>query len=327
MIIFLYGPDTFRSRRKLNEIKKTFLSKAEAGEDSLFFIDGEKAELSEISSAVGTASLFSSKRMIIIENIFTRKSPGIFRGLHEYLKKNRKNGSIIVFRDGAIGPSFKSNAFLKFLKSQEITQEFSLLNNTELARWIKEEGEKNGMDIESRALSHLLGLFGPDLWALSSELKKISHFKQAKQGNLIKGQGRLKIVLADIEKMSRGRADENIFALTDAISQKRKPLALELLQNEFDAGVADGYLLHMLIRQFRILLSVRQALDAGYTQRKITSRLKLHPFVAQKAVGQVRNFSLLFLKRIFSHLARIDKMSKTGQSDLKTEIGLLIAKI
>ena len=127
--------------------------------------------------------------------------------------------------------------------------------------------------------------------------------------------------------MVRGKFDENIFALTDAISQKNKALSLNLLEKELENGLAEPYLMHMLIRQFRILLQVRAAMDLGHTSRKAASELKLHPFVAQKSFTQAKNFSIESLKIIFSRLIKMDRQLKTGQGDFKTDLALMIASI
>jgi len=131
----------------------------------------------------------------------------------------------------------------------------------------------------------------------------------------------------DVEALSRGKIDENIFALSDAIGNKNKAQAIKLLEQEMEAGVAEQYLLTMIIRQFKILLQVKEAIDAGMSQRKITSQLHFHPFVVQKCSGQVGGFSSDLLKKIFSDLLEVDRKIKSGQGDFKAALSLMIAKI
>ncbi len=100
-----------------------------------------------------------------------------------------------------------------------------------------------------------------------------------------------------------------------------------LFENEIDSGAGEGYLMFMVIRQIKILLQVKESTDVGNSPRQITSDLKLHPFVVQKSLAQVRNFNLESLKNIFSSLLQIDRKIKTGQADIKTEIELLIANL
>jgi DNA polymerase-3 subunit delta len=93
------------------------------------------------------------------------------------------------------------------------------------------------------------------------------------------------------------------------------------------AGLSDGHLLSMISRQVRILIGIRQALDSGLSSHEITSLLKLHPFVLQKGINQVRNFNLETLKKIFFRLVEIDKDMKTGRADARTALNILFSKI
>ncbi len=83
----------------------------------------------------------------------------------------------------------------------------------------------------------------------------------------------------------------------------------------------------MIIRQFKILLQIRQSLDSGLTTRKIMSTLKLHPFIIQKGINQVRNFSLINLKNTLNKLIEIDYLMKTGQAEAKIMLNLFAFKI
>jgi len=323
MIIFLYGENTFLSRKKLIELKEKFLREVDPTGDSLHFLDGENVDLNKINQTISTQSLFVKKRMVVIRNIFSNKSKTIFETLLEFVKKiEEKNDNIIIFIDDSSGGKLKTNKFFKFLSSLKFSQEFKVFSNTETAKWIREEVLKKGGQITQQNAAYLISLLGIDLWRLENEIIKLLNHKRALQK-----KENVEIEISDIKTQCRGQADENIFALTDAISNKNKSLALQLFENELEAGVTDVYLLHMLARQFKILAQVRQALDLGYSLRKITSELKLHPFVAQKASTQVNNFTLPVLKNALGAITEIDYNLKQGQADIKNALTLLIAKL
>ena len=82
--------------------------------------------------------------------------------------------------------------------------------------------------------------------------------------------------------MVRGQFDENIFALTDAVGSRNKAMAMKLLEEQLAADVSDIYLLSMIIRQFKILIQIGQAMDSGMDSRSIAGALKMHSFVAQR---------------------------------------------
>ncbi|PLX26712.1 DNA polymerase III subunit delta [Candidatus Parcubacteria bacterium] len=327
MLFFIHGQDTFRCKEKLNEIKNKFEREVDKTGSAIMFIDGEKADINEINEASGAGSLFSKKRLIIIENIFENKNKEILKELKTYFeeqeKKQDENSNIfVIIHSGNID---KRSVLWKYLSSQKFVQEFELLSATAASAWVVERAKNKQAHISRNASLKLTALFGSDLWKLDSELNKLINYKNAKVSKLLDSVTEIKD--DDIELMCRGNVDENIFAFSDAIANKNKSQAVMLLENELEAGVAPTYLMHMITRQFRILIQVRRALDDGLSQRKISTELKLHPYVVQKSIQQAGNFTEQKLKIIFSKLLKLDKELKTGQSDFKITIDLLFMKL
>ena len=73
MIIFIYGADTFRSRRFLQELKDKFTRDVDPLAQNVNLIDGLTADLKTISGQADTGSLFAKKRLVIINDIFQSK--------------------------------------------------------------------------------------------------------------------------------------------------------------------------------------------------------------------------------------------------------------
>lgn len=320
MIIFLYGVDTFRSYRLLQEMKNKFIKDTDQAALSLSYLDGRNASLKEVSEKINTGSLFVKKRLIIIENIFKNKKGDLFEKLETYLKKIAANEEIIIiFRDEEIANQEKSlkaagKKLLTFLKKQKFVQEFKPLNNLQLMSFIKKEAALYDKEFLSKAAASLLVITGGNLWSLANEIKKLSFYSQAKI-----------ITEKDVQELCVGPVNEDIFALTDALSAKNKTLALRLLEEQCAAGLSDEYLISMLIRQFKILLQLRGALDDNLSQAVINKKIKLHPYVIKKGLMQARNFSSATLKAGLNRLIYLDFANKNGLSQIKTELMLLIA--
>jgi DNA polymerase-3 subunit delta len=263
-------------------------------------------------------------------------------------KKNALNDNILIFWEPRIKikktairetPQFvdasgrekallkKQSAIFNFLKKEKFVQELKLLSNTEATNWVKKQIAERDGDITQRAAQTLVSLVGSDLWQLHNEIEKLVNYKLGLTPKLTEGGKPNAIEEGDVEKLVRGNFDENIFALTDALSSRNKAMALKLLEEQLDAGLTDSYLINMIMRQFKILLQVREAMDQGWTSRKIISHLKLHPFVVQKGMNQVRNFDINTLKRIINQLIKIDYSMKIGTGDVRVMLGLLISKI
>ena len=320
MIIFLYGADTFRSRRFLQGLKNKFTRDIDPGASSLSVIDGGSATLKEIGEKINTGSLFVKKRLVVVDNIFKNKKEKIFSELADYLKKFGKDeDNILIFKDEELNTKNKPlkaemKKLFALLTNQPYSQEFPTLTNSQLLSFIKKEAETYGKTINLAAATRLVGLTGGDLWLIAGEIRKLSFRAETKE-----------ISLAEVTEMVTGSYDENIFGLTDALSAKDKKTALGLLEEQYAAGLSDEYLLTMLTRQFKILLQIREAIDNNMSPADIPGELKLHPFVAKKGMIQARNFSGATLKNYLNKLINLDFLNKTGRGDIKTELALLIS--
>lgn len=326
MIIFLYGPDTFRSRQKLTELKNKFLREVDSSGNSLSIIDAETGGFDLISQAIGTPSLFSKKRMIVIEKILKNKNKDIADKTLDYLK-NHKDGTesnIIIFWDET-DTDQKTGKLFTFLSNLKFAYLFKTLSNSETANWVKTQVEARGGKIKPVAATMLSAMFSGNLWQLNNEIEKLVNYKLG--GQIADKKAVAEIENTDIEKFAKGNFEENIFALTDAIGANDKKMVLELLEKMLDSGVAESYMLHMIIRQFRTLIQVKEADALNHSSRKIVSELKIHPYVAQKNLNQVKNFSMPNLKKFFSDLLEIDYQLKNGRVDLKSAFNLLFVKI
>jgi len=349
MIIFLYGEDNFRAKKKIREFKDKFLREVDKSGGSIEYIDGKTADLKEINAKAATASLLASKRMIIIEDIFSNKNKELLPELAEYFRAKEKNnwGNIVIFCDNSIKNKKKyggeeavkidadgrdkplgkkEKELFDFLAKQKFAQEFKKLNNQDFGAWIKNEVEVRGGLISARAIQILMARVGYDLWQIDSEIDKLINFKSGENPGLVSGGAPATIEEADVASLVKGNFDDNIFALTDAIGARDKSMAAKLLEEQFELGANEIYLLTMITRQIKIILQVRQALDLGQSSRQIISELKQNPYVIQKAIEQARHFSLNALKIIFDKLVEIDFKIKTGQGEPQVLLNLLIAK-
>jgi len=322
MIIFLYGADTFRSHRWLQDLKKKFIKDVDQNSYSLAVLDGITITLKDLSEKINTGSLFVKKRLVVIENIFKNKHGQIFPELHNYLKKiASQDDSLLIFwetalDEGARGQTSEAKKLLAFLKKQPYAQEFKSLTNSQLLSFIKKEAASHNKEINAPAANLLISLTGGDLWLIVSELKKLAfHTTQPL------------ITLEDIQEMTNGIYDEDIFSLTDALSTKNKALTLKLLEEQLAAGLSDEYLLAMMIRQFKILLRLKSAQNNSIKPTDLATQLKLHPFVVKKGLSQAQNFSEENLKNSLNFLINLDFLNKTGRTDVKTELIMLISRL
>ena len=323
MIIFLYGEDTYRSGQKLNQIKDKFLKEVDLSGMNLTTMDGAKLKFEEFNHQVKASPFLARKRMVIVKNLISdNKSKEIQKEVVELLNtewKNPKEDNILIFWEATDHSKTKTKSALwDRLVKEKFAEQFQPLKPIQLNSWVEKEIIKKGGKIEKSSVPLLAALVGNDLWQMSGEIDKLISFCQEKP-----------ITTADIEKLVKAKFDDNIFNLVDALSNNNKKLALKLMSDQFNAESDEMYLLAMLIRQFRILLLTKDLSEKNphLGKEQVSRELALHPFVAQKALWQIKNFSLDKLKQIYQMLLEIDLKIKTSSLKPRVLFDLFIAQI
>lgn len=307
MIILLYGPDSYRSQEKLNQIIDKY-KQSDKLQSGLFVFDQENFELGKFGEAAASQSFFNDKKLVVVKNIFTEKSVKDFNKiLVGYLDSHKELFSskeiVIVFWESREIKS--NNPLFKFLTQKKLsvkTQEFKSLTDSQLKKWIQDSAGHN-LKISQPALQNLILYAGDDLWRLANEIKKLISYKR--QGE---------ITIEDVDAMVAGSVESNIFKATDSLGQKDFKKAFCTFSLLREKGEDKLYLFSMIVYQFRNLIRVKeQAAGAAVPANIIAKKLKMHPFVAQKTLVQARNFSLRELKNIYRKLLDFDVKIKTGR--------------
>ena len=311
MIIFLYGPDTYRSRQKLNEIIEHYKKIHRSGLNLRYFEAGN-LNFQDFKNEVETISMFREKKLVVLKDIFSNKD---FQ--EEFLKQGEKfvNSAniILIYEKKEID---KKNSFLKFLKKNSESQEFELLEGQRLKNWVKKEFEKYQAQIDLKVIDELINFVGSNLWQMESEIKKLVNYKN--------GQ---KIKREDVELLVRPKIETDIFKTIDAISEKKKSRALFLFHQHLEKGDAPLYLLVMINFQFRNLLEIKDLIEKNTPYYRIINQSKLHPFVVKKSYQQTQKFTLQQLKKIYQKIFEVDLAIKTGKIEPETGLDLFIAEI
>jgi len=318
MIFLLHGHDSFRRQKKILELKEKFMATVDPLGQSFSFIDGSKINVPELNDQISSGSLFTKKRMLIIENIFLNKQENIFSELLSICSKNTKaeNNALVFNEDEIKIGTLKKEAkkLYSWLLKQPYIQEFKLLNNSQLITFAQKEIAKKNGKINPASLSLLISNTGNDLWRLNNEINKLI---AAANGQLIDKDL--------ITQLVKGEIEENIFALTDALVSKNNSLALRLFEEQLAAGLSEEYILNMLQRQIKLMLEIKKLQISNLNKEKdIATALKVHPFVAKKSLQQSKNFSQLELENYWQSLLELDFNNKRGQADIKSELYALI---
>ena len=313
MIIFLYGPDTYRAHQKLHKIISSYRDKHKRQLD-LITLDFQENSISypDFKSEFNSVSIFHEIKMFVLKHVFLDTQ---FRKLFlDEAKAFLASDNIIIFyEDNHLKPN---DPLLKFLLKSAKSQKFNLLTKSALKKWFEREAKKYNLQFTSSASTLLLSFTGNNLWRLSQEIKKLAAFKKGKV-----------VVNKNVTDLVRPQIQSDIFKTIDSIALKNKAKALFLLHNHLQRGDSAFYLLSMIGFQFRNLLMVKDLTEKGNSYYSISHLLKLNPYFFRKIYFQSEKFSFVALKKIYQRIFEVDYDIKTGKVEPELGLDLLISKI
>ncbi|MDQ3895478.1 MAG: DNA polymerase III subunit delta [Actinomycetota bacterium] len=189
------------------------------------------------------------------------------------------------------------------------------VSKRDLARWVRDQFRRVGVEIDSDASRALLEIVGDDVHALEGEIEKVAAWA-----------GDDPVDERTIELLAVPHADPPLFALTDAWGA-RDPSALmaaceAVLERSPDPiSKSVPRLVGTLTSHVARVIACHALAAEGVRARDAAAQLKLHPFVAEKAFAHARNYSRQELENVVVRLASLDLALK-GASGLPIELEL-----
>ena len=208
MIIYFFGPDSYRRQKNVNTAVKTYEEKYGTGA-SAFDMENED-DFFKFKDFCSQQSLFGLKKLGIIKNPMNLENKDNLKELKKILKDNLKNDdtTIIVSDENEPAEDFK---FL--LTDSEIHKEYLSLTDERLIFFIKKEAGERKLGLTQDALVFLAKAFKNNTWGLITELEKLEALDEKEKQ---------KIEAKDLEKLISYFEEPNIFYFMDAVSKNAK---------------------------------------------------------------------------------------------------------
>ncbi|MCX6781807.1 MAG: DNA polymerase III subunit delta [Candidatus Magasanikbacteria bacterium] len=319
MIIYIYGDDTFRSREFLRKSVNEFKAKRDPQGYNTLIFDAESDDPGKILQDMLALPFLAEKRMVVIQNLLSAKDKDFLERVRELVEGNKipDTNVAVVWQGEPIGKSGEAKKLQEILAKGKFAYEFVAMSQAELTKWIIKEMKERGGKIDARAAS-ILATDAGDVWLLNSLIDQLVAFKNGAE-----------IGTADVRLFIDEKVDDNIFNMVDAIISGNKKLAFKLINEQRRLGEDESYLFAMIMRQFKILLQMRDLWERedNLTSDVMAKKMKLHPFVAKKSMPIVRKFTMTDLRRAYDELLEIDVKTKTGLADQAVLIDFFVGKL
>lgn len=327
-----YGEDEPRLREHL----EAFLG--ELGDPEMISLNttrlsGESAQLGDIQTASGTLPFLSDVRLTLVENLTETNNgralldhlPGVLADVPEW--------SRLVFVEVGLqtsGPAGSpAERKRKSVRQQALRKLISLIENDPRGRvfafdaprdfvsWITDRAVSHGAAIEPDAARELAARLGGDLSLADVELEKLATY----------AGGERPITVEDVHLLTPYSPEANIFQMVDALGQRNGQMALRLLRHLLDEGDEPLRIFGMIVRQYRLLIQMREHLDEGGSVNSAPQALGIHSFVARKMAQQSRRYGMATLERIYRFLLEIDLEIKSGRVEPELALEMLVTRL
>ena len=168
MVIYLYGPDSYRRIKKQKEIIQEYKSKHSGLTIDRFYLNDDLDLWDEFKDFINAYSLFGSKKLAVVSGL---SSVALAKEDLSFLKSLTKDENTVVL----ISEDKKLNKDFDFLtKKPCLSQEFADLPAKQFGNFILKEAKEKSINLNNETINILMREYCPDSWAAVMELEKLA---------------------------------------------------------------------------------------------------------------------------------------------------------
>lgn len=311
MNYLLYGTEKFLIDKEI----KNIISKHKINDIDISKYNLEVNSIKDIIDEANTISLFSTNRLIIVDNAFifsrTTKKVENIELLEEYLKSENKETIIIFVNLNEKIDSVKK--IVKLIKEKGKISEFNpLKNNNNIIKNMFDEYK-----YESGVIELLIKRVGNNLEILNQEIEKLKIYKIEDKF----------ITKQDIFDTTIEIIDIDIFKFIDDIINKNKKDAIITYKELLKLNEEPIKIIALLASKFRLMYQASELIKKGYTEEQISEILDVHKYPVHLAIVAGYKYNPKILIKYLNDLADLDIGIKTGEKDNKLALELFILNL
>ncbi len=176
-----------------------------------------------------------------------------------------------------------------------------------LAGWVQKHYAAEGVQASSDTCRFTIEYCGRQMYTLASEIDKVAFY--------VRAHGRDSVTEADIRIAAIPAMEYDAFAFTNAIMERRRADALDILADLKLRRVEPLYVLSEVSRVVCDLLAVRTMADGGQTPTEMAASLKMHEYRVGLYVKQARSTEPTRIRAAVTACAAADRALKRSTGD------------
>ena len=317
MIYFIYGENDQLIKRKIDEIFK----KDDIDKKMVSNYDLEEQNISELVIDARTLFLFGDKKILVGRNAsFLSGSKKKLKFEHDLEMFNEfldhdSDDFLLVLTMVSKKPDKRKKIVEKLMKVSEVIP-IEVLEGNNLSNFIIEEFRSRGFIIESKTANFFKERVHNKFILIPNEIEKICLFLETKE-----------VTEEVIEKLVAKPFDDNIFALTEAVAQKKPEEAVLIYRDLIMQKIMPPQIIALLASQFRLILKVKYLSEERKVGSEIAAALGVHPYRVKLANKLALQYSKKDLINMLKNLIELDFKTKSSPVNSNTEMEIFFLKI
>ena len=270
----------------------------------------------DLVGLIETTPFFASKNVLLLQDtsLFKEnkeegdsKKPGKDKKMERLLATlaDMPEFSYVIFVQN--GKADKRRKLYKVIEKCGAVLEADAVRAWNINDWLQGKLQSMNRDMDREAMAYFSGVVSTmqtiSLEFLDKEFDKLALFTKERQ-----------ITKDLLTKVFAGLPEISVFAMLDAISERKAKKAMQLLRRQLNDGTYFTVILALLTRHVRQLWQAQTLQKQGIRGKALAKPLELNPFIAEKLGRAAMQFPEAVLKRNMLELIDADYFLKTGQA-------------
>ena len=176
-----------------------------------------------------------------------------------------------------------------------------------LAGWVQKHYLHGGVQADPKVCQFTVEYCGRNMFTLAGEIDKVACY--------VRAHSRDTATEADVRTAAIPAMEYDAFAFTNAIMERRRADALDILTDLKLRRVEPLYILSEVSRVICDLLAIRTMSDGGQTATEISSALKMHEYRVGLYLKQARKTDAVLLRNAVTACQAADRALKRSSGD------------
>jgi DNA polymerase-3 subunit delta len=329
MIYLIHGEEDLLRSQALRRIKAA-LDSPQTADLNTTYLEGRSTTLSQLQQACDTVPFLAPRRLVIVDALLDHLAGGdkeertaaqkqYLQGLTDYMDGVPESTDLVFVEPK---PLRRARSLLHRLQQMEQQQRARIVpcnpkKKDELTVWVETRVRDRGGRITRQATMELIRTVGDNLLLLDMEIAKLISYTAGKRS----------IEPVDVRLLVPEAREARIWDMVEALGLGNGAKAMAELHRLLDDEEHPLRLLGMIVRQYRLLLQIRELEARGARKAQMMKELKLQDWAVDKLIPQARRHSLPQLEAIYERLLETDLAIKTGRLEAVLALDLLVAEL